>query len=127
MLRWVTPIRHFMRTAAADYAAARPGRASAGDDLFLAYPSANRDEAVYPDPFAFRVDRGPEPAPLLRLRRACLPGHGAGEDGGPGLLPRAAAAAGAASSWSGEPAWVGTNFVQGMKRMPVRFKLRADA
>ena len=38
------------------------------------------------------------------------------------LLPRLAH-----MELTGEPAWVGTNFVQGMKRMPIRFRLRTDA
>ena len=34
---------------------------------------ANRDEEVFEDPFAFRIDRAPEPPPRLRRRRALLP------------------------------------------------------
>jgi cytochrome P450 len=33
----------------------------AGDQLALYYASANRDEDVFEDPFAFRVDRRPNP------------------------------------------------------------------
>ena len=32
-----------------------------GDNLVLFYGSANRDEAVFEDPFSFRVDRKPNP------------------------------------------------------------------
>lgn len=58
MIRWVTPIRHFMRTAAADCTIG--GQAlKKGEALALYYLSGNRDEAVFGDPFAFRVDRQP--------------------------------------------------------------------
>ena len=33
----------------------------AGDQLALFFASANRDEDVFDDPFAFRVDRNPNP------------------------------------------------------------------
>ncbi|MCY3883875.1 MAG: cytochrome P450 [Gammaproteobacteria bacterium] len=56
MIRWVTPVRQFMRTATRD---AKVGGTDilAGDSCVLWYPSANRDESVYDDPFEFRVDR----------------------------------------------------------------------
>jgi len=57
-IRWTTPVRHFMRSAAADTIV--HGQAIAkGDWLMLCYPSANRDEAVFEDPNEFRVDRSP--------------------------------------------------------------------
>ncbi len=125
MLRWVTPIRHFMRTAAANYAL-RGQAIKAGDDLFLAYPSANRDEAVYADPFTFRVDRGPNPHlsfgfgahVCLGMALAKMEIQAFFRE----LLPRLAH-----MELAGEPAWVATNFVQGMKRMPVRFRLAEAA
>jgi cytochrome P450 family 142 subfamily A polypeptide 1 len=60
MLRWVSPIQNMMRTAAGD---ARVGghRFRAGDRLLLVYPSGNRDEAVFEDPFRFDVRRDPNP------------------------------------------------------------------
>ena len=123
MLRWVTPIRHFMRTATADYTL-RGQSVRAGDDLFLAYPSANRDEDVYPDPFAFRVDRGPNPHlsfgfgghVCLGMSLAKLEIQSFFRE----LLPRLEHI-----EMAGEPAWVATNFVQGMKRLPVRYAMRA--
>ena len=57
-IRWVTPVKHFMRTATAD--AELAGRKIAkGDWLLLSYPSGNRDEAVFEDPFSFRIERTP--------------------------------------------------------------------
>nr|WP_246562739.1 cytochrome P450 [Bradyrhizobium liaoningense] len=57
-IRWATPVKHFMRTAAADTELG--GRSiRRGDWLMLCYASANRDEAVFQDPDAFRIDRSP--------------------------------------------------------------------
>jgi cytochrome P450 family 142 subfamily A polypeptide 1 len=60
MLRWVTPIQNMNRTATRD-ATLRGRRIRAGDKLLLLYPSANRDERVFADPFAFDVARDPNP------------------------------------------------------------------
>src|SRR5262245_2048824 len=60
MLRWVTPIQNMMRTAFAD-AEVGGHRFRAGDRLLLMYPSANRDEAVFADPYRFDVTRDPNP------------------------------------------------------------------
>jgi cytochrome P450 family 142 subfamily A polypeptide 1 len=58
MLRWVSPIKNMARTATEDTELA--GRSVAkGDKLLLLYPSANRDEAVFADPFAFDIRRTP--------------------------------------------------------------------
>jgi cytochrome P450 len=57
-IRWTTPVKHFMRTAAED--TELDGRSiSRGDWLMLCYASANRDEAVFQDPDTFRIDRSP--------------------------------------------------------------------
>ncbi|HVN38413.1 MAG TPA: cytochrome P450, partial [Myxococcota bacterium] len=60
MLRWVTPIQNMMRTCAAD-AEVGGHRFRAGERLLLMYPSGNRDEAVFEDPFRFDVKRDPNP------------------------------------------------------------------
>jgi cytochrome P450 len=56
MIRWVTPVKQFMRTATEDYVLAGT-KIAAGDAVYLAYLSANRDEAVFTDPFRFDVRR----------------------------------------------------------------------
>jgi cholest-4-en-3-one 26-monooxygenase len=60
ILRWVTPISHFTRTAT-ENCNVRGVKIGAGDQLALYYASGNRDEEVFEDPFAFRVDRHPNP------------------------------------------------------------------
>jgi cytochrome P450 len=60
ILRWVSPISHFTRTATQDTELG--GQAiAAGDQVALYWASANRDEEVFDDPFTFRVDRRPNP------------------------------------------------------------------
>ncbi|GLH80998.1 hypothetical protein SSBR45G_59070 [Bradyrhizobium sp. SSBR45G] len=60
MLRWTTPVRHFMRTALRDTeVAGQPVRE--GESLALFFHSANRDEAVFDDAAAFRIDRSSNP------------------------------------------------------------------
>jgi cytochrome P450 len=58
VVRWTTPIIHFARTATEDFRL-RDKQIRAGDALALFYPSANRDEEVFEDPFEFRIDRNP--------------------------------------------------------------------
>jgi cytochrome P450 len=60
MLRWVTPVRSFMRTASRDYRL-RDQQIEAGQSLLMSFPSANRDAAVFQDAFKFKVDRKPNP------------------------------------------------------------------
>jgi cytochrome P450 len=60
ILRWASPISHFTRVATED-CEIRGVPIAAGDQLALFFGSANRDEDVFDDPFAFRVDRRPNP------------------------------------------------------------------
>jgi cholest-4-en-3-one 26-monooxygenase len=58
MLRWVSPVKNMARTATRDVELGGveiPG----GDKLLLLYPSANRDETVFDDPFRFDISRSP--------------------------------------------------------------------
>jgi cytochrome P450 len=56
MIRWVTPVRHFLRHAQEDYSL-RGVKIAKGDVLLMSYLSANRDEAVFADPLRFDVAR----------------------------------------------------------------------
>lgn len=56
MLRWVTSVIYFRRTATKD-TNIRGQDIKAGDKIVMWYGSANRDEDVFPDGDLFRVDR----------------------------------------------------------------------
>jgi cytochrome P450 len=122
MIRWVTPVKGFMRTASADTSVhGVPVRK--GDDVLLSYPSANRDEDVFPDPFAFDVGRSPNHhlafgfgahyclgAALARMELSAFFAE---------LLPRLEAI-----DLAGPPEWVATTFVGGLKHLPVSYTVR---
>jgi cytochrome P450 family 142 subfamily A polypeptide 1 len=58
MLRWVSPIKNMARTVTRDVAL-RSQKLLEGQKLVLLYPSANRDERVFHDPFSFDCARQP--------------------------------------------------------------------
>ena len=60
VLRWSTPVIHFRRTAAA-HTELGGQSIEAGDKVVLFYHSANRDEAVFTEPYRFDVARDPNP------------------------------------------------------------------
>ncbi|CAN5906587.1 steroid C26-monooxygenase Cyp142 [soil metagenome] len=60
LIRWVTPLNNFFRVSAADTTIGDVAVA-AGDRVMLAYPSANRDERVFADPYRFDIGRHPNP------------------------------------------------------------------
>ncbi|UBU18652.1 cytochrome P450 [Nonomuraea gerenzanensis] len=121
MIRWVSPVKAFMRTAAAD---TRLGgiEIGKGESVLLSYPSANRDEDVFDEPFRFDVGREPNRhlafgfgvhfclgAALARMEVQALFAE---------LLPRLSGV-----ELDGEPAWRATTFVGGLKRLPIRYSL----
>ena len=58
MLRWVSPIKNMARTATRDVEL-RGRQIRKGEKVLLLYPSANRDEEQFPDPFTFDIRRTP--------------------------------------------------------------------
>jgi cholest-4-en-3-one 26-monooxygenase len=125
MVRWTTPVNQFCRTPVRDLEL-RGVRIPAGEPVCLFYASANRDEEVFADPFAFRVDRRPNPhlgfgvgehvcmgAHLARLELQALFGA---------LLSRLDEVA-----LDGPVARQRSSFVGGIKRLPVRWRLRPGA
>lgn len=58
MLRWVSPIRNMNRTVTRDLTFAGC-ELHEGDKVIMVYPSANRDERVFDDPFTFDIRRNP--------------------------------------------------------------------
>jgi cytochrome P450 len=122
MLRWVTPVKHFMRTAAEDCEIAGQ-KIQAGDGLGLFYWSGNRDERVFADPFAFKADRSPNAQTAfgngvhmcLGLHLARLEIRILLEE----LLPRIERV-----ELAGEPRNSISNFVSGLKTLPIRYVMR---
>jgi len=60
MLRYVSPVIVFVRTATKD-TELRGVRVNKGDRAAMFYPSANRDETQFADPDHFDVSRTPNP------------------------------------------------------------------
>jgi len=56
MVRLVSPVHSFARTVTRD-TTLRDKQLAAGQRVLMLYPSANRDEDVYEDPDAFRIER----------------------------------------------------------------------
>ncbi len=56
IIRWVTPVRHFLRYAQEDYTLGAT-TIRTGERVLLSYLSANRDESVFENPFRFDVAR----------------------------------------------------------------------
>jgi len=125
MLRWVSPVKHFFRTAAQDYTL-RGQKIRAGDGLMMCFPSANRDEEVFEDPFAFRIDRTPNPQMAFGYgAHACLGQHLAKMEIRAFFrewLERVEHA-----ELTAEPAWIATTFAGGLKNLPIRYRMRAPA
>lgn len=60
VIRWVTPVRHFRRTATRDVHL-HGHTIWAGDKIVMWYGSANRDESVFEDPQSIDLRREPNP------------------------------------------------------------------
>jgi cytochrome P450 len=110
-----------MRTATADTEVA--GKAiSKGDWLFLSYPSGNRDEAVFDDPYVFKADRTPNKHVAFGYgAHVCLGQHLGRmemrvlwEE----LLPRLKSV-----ELNGPARRTQANFVSGPKEVPIRFEM----
>lgn len=121
-IRWVTPVKHFMRTATEDYPL-RDKIIKKDESVMLMYASANRDEDVFPEPFKFKVDRRPNKHVAF--------GHGAHHCLGHLLakmemraLYRALLDKVSDIELAGEPAWVQAQFVSGLKTLPIKFTAR---
>ncbi len=119
-LRWYGPVFHFMRCASADTELrGRPIRK--GDRLMLCFPSANRDEEVFDRPFEFDLTRSPNrhmsfgngPHMCIGQHLAKLEIRILFEE----LLPRIASV-----ELAGTPRYVETNFVGGLKSLPLKLQ-----
>jgi cytochrome P450 len=121
MIRWVSPVKQFMRTAAIDHEV-RGVPIPAGDSVLLSFPAANRDEDVFDHPESFDVGRDPNRhlafgfgghfclgAQLARLEGKALFDE---------LIPRLKSV-----ELMGPPSYMQTLFVGGPKHLPIRFEL----
>lgn len=125
MFRWVTPVKHFFRTATEDYEL-RGRKIRAGDSLMMCYPSGNRDEEVFEDPFAFRIDRQPNRHLAFGYgAHLCLGQHLAKAE--MRVLYRELLSRLEHVELAGPPAWVEASFVSGLKRLPIRYRLRPSS
>jgi cytochrome P450 len=122
IIRWVTPVKEFMRTATEDRTVGGQ-TIPAGDSLYLAYLSANRDESVFDDPFRFDVARPDNKQVAFGYGvHFCLGAHLARlelrvffEE----LLKRVDDL-----QLAGEPSRSATVFVGGLKHLPVSYRMR---
>jgi cytochrome P450 len=58
ILRWTSPLHHMSRRATADIEI-RGQLIRTGESVLMWYPSANRDEDVFPEPYRFDITRHP--------------------------------------------------------------------
>ncbi len=120
-IRWTSPVNHFMRTARSDYEL-RGQKIRAGDWLMLSYPSANRDEDKFEDPFEFRVDRNPNPQMAFGYgAHVCLGQHLARLE--MTILFEEFFNRVESVELAGEPKRIDSISVGGIKRLPVRYRL----
>ncbi len=122
IIRWTSPVVQFCRTPVEDFEM-HGQKIRAGESLCLLYPSANRDAEVFEDPDSFKVDRSPNPhlgfgigehfclgANLARLEiRIALEK----------LVPRLEEI-----ELAGPFERMKSSFLGGVKRMPIRYRLR---
>jgi cytochrome P450 len=120
-VRWVTPVKHFMRSATDD-TQLRGRDIAKGDWLMLCYASGNRDEEVFDEPNVFKPDRAPNRQLAFGYgAHLCLGQHLARmemrilfEE----LMPRLKSL-----EFNGEPRRAEASFVGGPKRLPIRYQM----
>ena len=126
ILRWATPVMYFRRNATKDFQL-RDQAIKAGDKISLWYISANRDEEVFDDPFRFDIEREPNqhiafggggPHFCLGSQLARMEIHVLFEE----LARRVPKI-----EQLGPPDRLRSNFIGGIKHLPVRFLTSASA
>jgi cytochrome P450 len=123
IVRWTTPVNHFVRTATEDYVL-RGQKIRKGDSVALFYASANRDEEVYEDPFRFRIDRDPNPHLGFGVgEHFCLGAHLARMD--LRVFFRQFVDRFDRIELAGPVERLHASFVGGPKRLPVRYRVNA--
>src|SRR5579871_810664 len=122
ILRWTSPVRHFMRTAKQESDVGGT-KIRAGESLALFFISANRDERVFIDSEKFLINRYPNPQVAFgQGAHFCLGHHLAKVEIRVFLkelmsrLDRI--------EFAGTPQWARSNFVGGIRSLPIRCRLR---
>jgi cytochrome P450 len=123
IIRWTSPVRHFIRYAQED-AEIRGVKIAAGDRVYLSYPSANRDEETFRDPMTFDVSR-PDADKLLSFgvgAHFCLGAQFARREIRTmiGKLSQELAHV----ELAGEPKWSEGGLVSGVKHLPISYEWR---
>ena len=117
-----SPSKITMRTAVQDIELCER-QFRAGDWIAMAWASGNRDEALFPDPDVFRIDRRPNK--LISFGNGphvCLGQHLARLE--MRLLFEEIAKRVESAELAGEPKCMASLMVSGLKYLPVRYKLR---
>ncbi len=121
-VRWSTPIIHFARTATRDYEL-RGKVIEKGQTVALFYPSANRDEEIFENPFDFRIDRRPNRHLGFGIgEHFCLGSHLARLEMSVAykyLVPRIEEV-----ELTGPVERLRSTLVGGVKHLPIRYKLK---
>jgi cytochrome P450 len=123
IIRWSSPVRHFMRQASMDTSVGGTFIA-AGDTLLLSYLSANYDEAVFADPTGFDITR-PNAKDHIAFgwgRHHCLGSQLARMEVRAFL--REFASRVEVMEITAEPERTQSSFMGGVKHLPVRYRLR---
>jgi cholest-4-en-3-one 26-monooxygenase len=122
IVRWTAPVIQFCRTPVEDVEL-HGKRIRAGESLCLFYPSANRDEEVFEDPDVFRVDRKPNPHLGFGIgEHFCLGANLARLE--LRVIFRALAERLEEVELAGPYERMRSSFLGGVKRMPIRYRLR---
>jgi cytochrome P450 len=119
ILRWASPVTHFVRVTTKDTELGGK-QVRAGDRLALWFPSGNRDEAVFENPYTFNLRRSPnEHIAFSKGEHFCGGAHLARLELRltlQALLPRIKQI-----ELTGKVERLRSNFLAGIKHMPVRF------
>ena len=119
ILRWASPVTHFARVATRDTELGNE-QIRAGDRVALWFPSGNRDEAVFENPYAFDVGRTPnEHIAFSKGEHFCGGAHLARLE--LRLMLQALLKRTRQVELTGKVERLRSNFLAGIKHMPVRF------
>lgn len=119
ILRWSSPVTHFARVAMHDTELSGK-QISQGDRVVLWFPSANRDEAVFANPYAFDIRRTPnEHLAFSRGEHFCGGAHLARLE--LRLMLQQLLKRTKQIELTGKVERLRSNFLAGIKHMPVRF------